>query len=187
MITVDDFLNKYKELEAELREADTTVLDFENTLPADDSDRLKICRQIRNYVQHHSDGHTFLSATPAMCKFVENTLDGIRAKKEKVKDRLKRIKAVSETDKLENVCVWMSKNKKDYVPVIDKDSIFLGILTSAALINALTVLSLKRKVREVGRYVKALTASPSEDLEKYQIGDEIIVVDKDKYKGIVKW
>lgn len=199
MIKTDYFLSVYKELETELRDNNTTVLDYEPTLPPDEADKLKITRQMRNYIQHHSDGETFLSISPSMLKFIQNEVAKVKTMKDKVKDRVKRLKACIETDKLEDVCKWMSKNKKDYAPITDKDGNYLGVITAGNLIAALTVLSIKKKVRDLGmlstkkkvrgsgEFSVITTAPPSDNLDKYNVGQEIIVVDNGKYKGIVKW
>lgn len=187
-LTTEDFLSAYKELESELREGNISVLDYETTLPPDDSDRLKIARQIRNYIQHHLDGSSFIAISSDMYSFVLRITEEVRAKRERAKDRLKRIKAIKDTDKLEDACLWMSKNKKDYAPVVDKDGTFLGTLTASALIAALTKLSLKKKIKDIGKLTQSCTiASPNDSLKDFSVGEEIIVVDNKKYKGIVKW
>lgn len=182
-----EFLEKYKELEELLREENATVLIYEEALEsADDKDKLRISRQMRNYIQHHSDN--FLSPTKEMVAFISSLVEKEKAKKEKVKDRLKRLKAVKDTDKLEDVCKWMSKNKKTYAPIVDKNGAFLGVLTTPTLITALTKLSLKKKVAEVGKLSKECTvASSGDELNKYTLGEEVIVVDKSIYKGLIDW
>lgn len=185
-----EFLEKYKELEELLREEDTTVLIYEETLEsADDKDKLRISRQMRNYIQHHSD--KFLSPTKEMVAFISSLVEKEKAKKEKVKDRLKRLKAIKDTDKLEDACKWMSRNKKNYAPIIDKNGLYLGVLTTSNLITALTRLSLKKKVAEVGRLPKlpkeCTVASSNDELNRYALDEEVIVVDNYIYKGVIEW
>ena len=122
-----------------------------------------------------------------MCNFVKQMIERVKAEREKAKDRLKRLKALYENDKLEDICKWMDKNNTDFAPVIDKDGKYLGCITFPLLIHSLTILSLKKKIKEIGKYGKIKQVSSNTDLDSCNVGESIIVVDDGKYKGVVKW
>ena len=66
MNTTENFLQSYSELETLLKKSSKlpdTVLDYESTLDAEKTEKLKLCRQIRNYCRHHKDYKSFISVS----------------------------------------------------------------------------------------------------------------------------
>lgn len=80
MTETEKFLEQYKRFESALRDTNTadTVLDYENSLQtdpvnSDTYDKLKTCRIIRNYIQHHPDGAKMFPASSQMTEFIKKT------------------------------------------------------------------------------------------------------------------
>ena len=111
-----DFLESYKNLEQELKYENMSVLDYENTLG--DSEKLKVCRIIRNFISHNSE--KFCIGTPEMCKYLDSLTLEIRHKSHTVKDEMKKYKTVGPMEQLKNVLPLLVKGQ---VPVLDKDRI----------------------------------------------------------------
>ena len=71
MPSVDLFLQKYRALEQSLNPLHMSVLEFESTLSQDDSEALKLCRIMRNYIVHHPNGESFVMVSSAQCDVID--------------------------------------------------------------------------------------------------------------------
>lgn len=128
----DDFLQQFKILEELLNRVydGMRVLDFENTLSGDDAEKLKLCRIVRNYIQHHSDGMSFTEPTARMVDFLKTLCVSLRAKEQTVKDimtpvypfRFGKIKMNAVGKKFINT-------GRCWFPVVDENKQFCGILS----------------------------------------------------------
>lgn len=127
---MQEFLKKYKQLETILnqKEHPMTVLQYEETLSADDMEHLRICRQIRNYVQHHADGTSFLSATDRMKSFLDELMLREAAKTQTAKDRLYRLSPLTPDMALTDVLKRYGAAKRHNLPVVDKNGKYLGTM-----------------------------------------------------------
>ena len=88
------FLEKYKSLELALRTYggdDMTVLKYEDSLTGDDSDKMRISRIMRNFLQHNPNAVGFVQPTQMMIDFIVRQTDLVLAATEKAKDRLFRL------------------------------------------------------------------------------------------------
>lgn len=194
--TLSAFLEKYKELEGILRASDSsqTILQYEETLPADDMERLRICRQIRNYVQHHEDGVRFLTATEEMLKFIESLIQSEAAKNGVVKDRMYRLSAITPADTLSVAMGRFASSARPWLPVTGENGEYVGILRCIPFIQIYSLLRNTAKIKTVladEKLSKKLEVLPSVSkdtpLDGLQ-GKDLIVTGKDgKYLGIVKW
>lgn len=119
------FLELYKNLEVLLREKGQTVLKYEDILTQEESDKLRICRQMRNYIFHHGDGEEFLICSQAMCEFLSAL---IQEEKEGKSSRTNRIQPVLITDRLSDIRAAFSKNNRTWMPIVDSDGMYVGSL-----------------------------------------------------------
>ena len=192
----EEFLNQYKSLESTLRLLDpnSSVLSFEESLEdADRKDKLRICRQMRNYIQHHEDGLSFLSPTSSMVSFLSRMTNDLLASREKVGDKLYRLQAVSYQGTVREALERFAKSKRDWLPVVSSGK-YSGVLTATRLAQA--VYASTRKGDKLSGFV------PEKDLgragvkvaeESRPLADflpdrpEIVVVKNGKYLGIVRW
>lgn len=198
------FLEQYKRLESVIRDTGTagSVLEYEQSLDqtADtDLDKLKITRQIRNYLQHHPDSGNFITVTPQMTKFTTALADKIDTKLKKVKDIMIRQKAITLDATIKDAITALSKSKTGFLAVTDKDGYLIGVLSDPVMVDCIArkgsvAGKIGSMVDEAGlkRYLRAMNigaAVPDGRAENiYTDGyDVIIVMDKDrKYKGIIK-
>lgn len=122
MSLVDKFLESYKNLEAELKAEGMTILDYENKMKeGTEKERLKVCRIMRNYMSHNDT--VFLDATNEQIKFIDGLTLGIRRQAHTVKDEMKKVTPVKETEQLKNMLA--SIDKYPIIPIITKQGIYL--------------------------------------------------------------
>ena len=121
MNLTDKFLDAYKELEAELKYSNQSVLDYENSLNGTTQEQLKVCRIMRNYMSHNDTN--FLTPSDAQIKFLNGITLEIRKKAHCVKDEMKKVIPVKETEQLKNMLA--SIDKYPIVPIATKTGIYL--------------------------------------------------------------
>jgi len=189
----DQFLATYKTLEGMLRSQDSmqTVLSYEDTLNAQEKDRLTICRQIRNYMQHHEDGLSFLAATPEMVAFLDSLIEREKSKEECAKDRLYKLAPVSVDAKLSDAAERFAKTKRDWMPVVDREGVYIGILTPLLLLQANSTNNKTAKIEKTidekeMRKMKIKTMEKTDSVEN-MCGEDAVVLAKGKYMGVLKW
>lgn len=103
----DKFLDVYKQLEAELKYSEKTVLDYEGTLQGNVAEQLKSCRIMRNYMAHND--LEFLSATNAQIKFLNEHIMTIRKSAQLVKNSTKKVALSKESETLKNIAIIVQK------------------------------------------------------------------------------
>lgn len=202
MTETEKFLSEYKRLETVLRDAGTadSVLDYENEHQTDlseDTDKLKTCRIIRNYCQHHTDGAKVFPASPEMTKFITRLADRIESRIQHVSDIMVRQKAVTPDMSVKDIFIALSKAKSGIVAVVDKEGYLIGFISDKMMIDLIAKKqSLTGKLSSLiddvwlKKSIKSTNAgitSPDARAEDIMVSNfDIVVVTKDgKYKGIV--
>ncbi len=117
----EKFLDAFRALDIELKDQDTTVLNYENSLNGLDAEKLKVCRIMRNYMAHNDT--TFLTASNEQIKFLDGLTTEVLKKAHLVRDEMKRIKEIKSTEPIKNVIAALDKSP--IVPIVDKRGIFL--------------------------------------------------------------
>ena len=145
-MTRSKFLENYKELEKTLALIGTDVLNYENIFTnSEDSNKLKLCRMTRNYLQHNND-QNFVEPTDKMIKFLENLNKSLLAKTEtngKKMVKTDKIK-VDINDRLDEVLPILAKYK--LLLVYDKNA-FKGIYKTSTYLN----FALKNKITKTAK------------------------------------
>lgn len=138
MTLTEQFLENYKSLEALLRGiygSSMTVLNYEDQ--SLEPEKLRICRLVRNFLQHTPDGVKFLVPTEAMCRFLRQESVQIAAKSEKAKDLAYRQQPVKLSNTPRQAGRLLLKSERDWLPVVDDKSVLIGVLTREALFSLL--------------------------------------------------
>ena len=117
----DKFLEAYKQLETELKYENKTVLDYENSLQGTAQEQLKVSRIMRNYMAHNDN--TFLTASTAQVKFLNDLATAIRMSSSIVANLMKKIKAIKATETIKNIIPLVDKFK--IVPMETTNGIYL--------------------------------------------------------------
>lgn len=170
----DKFLDSYKQLEAELKFSNMSVLDYENSIQ--DNEKLRVCRIMRNYLSHNDT--TFIAPTAEQVKFIDKTIVDLRKAAHTVKDEMKRTKTVKANELIKNILPII--DKVNYVPVETADGIYL--VDKAKVIHELVLGNKKLTIPK--RLPKYKTTNKNERIENLT-NDVYIVYDNDKYVGIL--
>lgn len=127
-----EFLQQYKELETAIRLVHgdtTTVYMFESSLKSDDATKLRLCRLIRNYWQHNSDGESFIQTTGEMCRFLQKLTAGLLSQIEKgVGECVYRLKPLTLNMTFRQVFRLFVNADRQSLPVVNEKNIPLGML-----------------------------------------------------------
>lgn len=147
------FLDLWRELEAALKEeGPITVQDLERNLDArsrqDDVSKLRMCRQVRNYLTH--DGPGLVAATEAMCGFVSAMAYEVRRARGTVKDHMlsaARYGTAGLDDTVKDAASRMVSKGRPDVLVLDSDKKLAGVLTARGLAAALSESAGAKKIK----------------------------------------
>ena len=209
---LNEFLEEYRRLEQLLKQIDKlpdTVLDLESILESEDSERLKVCRILRNYSAHHADAKKFINVADGTLSFMRGLNDKLEAKYLSIKSSLVKAPAVKDTVNIKAALIQLAKNRKYFeksnkVPcliVMDKTGKPTAQLTADLLAQALelgnyelttklsSILASKSaKAKTFIKEAKSFTLVESSVL-KYSdkmLTETTVVVDKKgKYTGLV--
>ena len=130
-VKITEFLKEYTGLERCLSLENMTVLDYENSLQADDADMLKTCRIMRNYIVHHPNGMSFLTVSDEQIKFISKLRSRIEAKSKRVNDITFKLKPVClGVDSYLEILNRFGSTGRDWLPVVNSKKVLLGILTA---------------------------------------------------------
>ena len=199
--TLENFLLEYSRLETLLKKSETlpdTVLEYEATVDAELSEKIKLCRIIRNYCRHHADYASFVDVSKGMYVFLKNLNDDIEKQILHVYDKTKKVGPLTTKDSLRTAVDMFVKTKVDFVPVINKaktgeEELVLVMSRKMLLAMISENPSLAAKIEKVmlPKIVKMqpsyVIADYNDLLERYNATQNLVVYKDDKYKGIVMW
>lgn len=109
-----------------------TVLEFEESLTLKDAEvnqKLKVCRIVRNYIQHNDVN--FVEPSKEMIDFIANLSDYVRSLEMSADDVLKKLTPLTLSDTITDAAKKLSRNK--LMPVVDKRKICIGIVTDETI------------------------------------------------------
>jgi hypothetical protein len=139
----DAFLKAYKELEQAIGSDATLpvnkVPDYEMYLESTDkdrADRIRFCRSMRNYIQHHADGLSLVAIQPPLVKFLESETAEIKSHGDHVKDHLIKVPAITVKSSLKEVLDLMTSKKVSTVILENKDGSIGGAFTTQMILDA---------------------------------------------------
>lgn len=194
MTQTEQFLEQYKSLEALLRGvygAGMTVLNYEDR--SSEPEKLRICRQIRNFLQHTPDGAKFIVPTEAMCLFLRHESVQIASQAEKAKDLAYKQPPVKLTHTWQQAAKLLHKSNRTWLPVVndkselvgvlDKDSAFAQLISGKDLSTQTVGDSYTAKGLE--KTLDGFTVMDCESLAAGYELDKVIVTRKGKYSGLI--
>ena len=185
------FLQEYAKTESLLKRISNlpdTVLDYETLLDPDSSEKLRLCRQIRNYSRHHEDYRKFIEVAPGMLKFIQDLNYTLESSFEHVSDRTRRIKPLELSSTVSEAIAAVAKSPVGFVPLVDE--VVIGIVSERFLIEILA-----NEARKTAK-LKSFIQDPSFKKQKYSVVDAdlllsemkdegfVVVVSKGKYRGV---
>lgn len=195
---IDRFLNQYKSLELYLRMAygdGMTVLGYEDKLDTEQGDKLRICRVMRNFLQHNPSAYGFVIPTEAMIVFLEELVTDLAVKLEKSEPAVYRLPPVKLTGTMRDAGKLFVKTGMSWLPVVDGKNYVVAVLTRDKLIelmagtgrweDALEFL-FRPKDRAASLGSVRVAADVSEAGTEAWIGTDVIVLRGGKYSGVVR-
>lgn len=194
MTLTEQFLESYKSLESLLRSvygSGMTVLNYEEQ--SSEPEKLRICRLIRNFLQHTPDGAAFLTPTDAMCRFLRQESVRIAANAEKAKELLYRQTPVKLGHTLRQAGKLFLKSDREWLPVIDDKNCLIGVLTRPVLFACLCSAknpdekSLSEAIKQKD-WTKSLGGYVIQECDAFLSSrefDRVILLRNGKYSGVV--
>lgn len=191
-----EFLDAYRRLEDALAHGTkldaSTVLAYENMLSGNDdteaAEKLKVCRIIRNYMTHHADGSTFLSATPKMTAYIAKQAERVAALETRAGNVAKRSVVLSPSTSLREAAEAFAAHGDAWLPYSDKD----GNVVGAASVGTIASMCAKgmRSSTSIGKSVVSAdirivdASAPATEV----IGRDAIVVNgkTGAFKGVTR-
>ena len=124
------FLALYKEYESLVRENGKDPKEYEESLPDSTANKLKMCRQFRNFLAHDAD-EAFLTVGQGQISFMEKVVKNLRSEKDTLKKHAKSISAgaCSPKDRVTDAIEKMVKLKTDVLVVYDAFSEKYSVLS----------------------------------------------------------
>lgn len=121
----DKFMGLYREYEQLLRASGLDPRMVEDTANGLDSDRLRLCRQFRNYFAHVQDPG-FLEPTDKMVRYLEGRVQELKLASDVVKKHIKKPDAcmLSESDKVQVATEKFQKLKCSGLLVLRSDGAY---------------------------------------------------------------
>lgn len=149
-----EFMNKYKELETELRDQNLDYLELENQSENSIQNKMRVCRIMRNYMAHNAETN-FVQISDAQLEFINDILSDIKAKTDTAKKRCKTINATSVDSKAKctDALTKMIKTKRDKILIIGCDKLKIASIydVSKAVLESKT--SKMDKIKSTSKYI----------------------------------
>lgn len=194
MTITAQFLEQYKSLEAVLRSIlgpDMTVLRYEDQ--SSDPEKLRMCRLVRNFLQHTPDAAGFIIPTEEMHRFLKQEAVRVAAQAEKAKDLSYRPVPIRLSHTWRQAFRLFAKSGADWLPVVDEKSQLVGVLTKDALFLALSsgkdiTATFVQSCYPTKGWKKTLddfVVCNCEDILPCAPLDKVILVRSGKYSGVI--
>lgn len=119
MVNDKKFLNSYKDYETTLRANGIDPKEYEDTADELTSNRLRISRQMRNYMSHQNDPG-FLEPSDLQIKFLDQQVKQLTMADDIAKKHVKKNLVCKDADKACDVAKIMAKNKVTEIVVTRK-------------------------------------------------------------------
>ena len=189
------FLTLYKELEAAIANKKTmsdgteipnTVLEFEEYLSEESKNKLRICRQMRNFIQHNDEN--FLTSSQEQEEFLAQMISEVTGEKRLAKDHMKRIMTpLTEKDNHLAALTMLSKRKEEWVPIVDKSGVIKNAVSYETIGTSLAKgATLKSPLSaDTVKKTKFRIAKADDLFVDLDPGVHFIIDDDEKLKGIV--
>ena len=195
-----EFLEKYKSLELTLRTvlgSDMSVLKYEDMLNDEAADKMRLCRVVRNFLQHTPKATTFMQPSQPMLDFLDKQIMLVLAQAEKAKDLMYRVPAIKKSMSLRDVAKLFAKGQHDWLPIVDEKNQVVGVLTEARAMKAIagsgdldnTTIGTLLSKSELSKSLATIPVVGALDsLEAYaRLSQPVIVVRDGKYSGVIQW
>lgn len=172
---IDRFLALYREYETLVRDEGSEPKDVEDAADDLTQNRLRMCRQFRNYLSHQNDP-SFIAISDQMLCFMQSNVDKRRNMRDTLKKHCKPADAttVAAKDKVGVALDRMVKLKSDKLVVIDGCS--FGVVSIYDVIGAYLV-SKATKTGTLKQAKRFAIGAPTDDNKAY--ADDVVICTAD--------
>ena len=186
-----EYLEKYKKLEELLKQSQgfhDSIFELETSYNnSKEGEKLKLCRLVRNYLQHNTD--VFIEPTEEMIKFLDSEIFEIESKFLRVKDQYIRSKAISEDLTFKEAILLL--NTKNFLPVVNKDNLVIGTFNDTVIRKSIKNNKLNNKIKTNKDLLDGVLpfVSMNDNIKDIQCGSYIVTLNgnkSEKYKGILE-
>lgn len=183
------YLEKYKKLEELLKQSQDcpdSIFDLETSYDnSKEAEKLKLCRLVRNYLQHNVD--LFIEPTIEMTNFLDEEIFKLESKFLKVKDQYTRAKAISEDLTFKEAILLL--NTKNFLPVVNKDNLVIGTFDDTVIRKSIKNNKLNNKIKTNKDFLAGVLPfiSMNDNIKDIENGSYIVTLNgnkSEKYKGI---
>lgn len=143
----DIFIEKYKELESLLT---CPVREYEESLEENESQKIRLCRFLRNYIQHNADYEKIVSIAPGLQSFLEDFVDKLHRQKGIIKDHMTsatKYGFVYESDTIVQAAALMSKKGRTTNIVLNHNGEYVGIISKEIISDYLGVSTITKNTK----------------------------------------
>jgi predicted transcriptional regulator len=155
----DKYMDIYRRFEAAVKKSGFASIKAYEESFADNKfkqEQIKICRLIRNYIEH--ENANFVEASENMISFLLKEAMELDENETPVKKKMTSIKsAIRDTDLLVVAADFMTKKKADLIPIFDKNDFAIGCLSSAEIVKYIAA----------GDFTKAKKVSAVQSVHKF--------------------
>ena len=147
MKTHDRFIEIYKSIESAIREVYDEIPEAnfkwyeDQQTDVEYANKLRLCRNIRNFIQQNKAYETFIEIAPEMQFFLEKVLLDLKLKKGiawEISTSAGKCFIPKETDIIYNVAEGMSKRNLEACVVTTEEGTYAGLITGRSLSIAVT-------------------------------------------------
>lgn len=150
---LNEFLNIYKKIEIALKNQNMDVKDYEETLDSSESQKLRLCRNIRNYAAHHDDVDLFIEISNDMLTFLTKIFSNITANESHVKDIMNKKAIATENTTLKEIAKIFESSKANIIVIkSSKDNKYIGIFDINSLYKMIAIEN--RFTAKIKNYIK---------------------------------
>lgn len=131
----DLFLEGYKKLESNTREyLGIQIKEYEDKLTVDnrldEAEKLRYCRNARNFLSHHQDAQSFISISKDMLSFITSLNQELSEKDTLVKKKMTTIaKSLLDSCNISEAAQYLQKKKISIAPYFNKNGALVGIIS----------------------------------------------------------
>ena len=155
----DKYMDMYRRFESALKKSGfTSVKAYEESITDDQfkQEQIRICRLIRNYIEHESAD--FVEASDNMIVFLENETVKLDEAETPVKKKMISVKyAIRDTDLIVVAADFMMKRRAAIVPIFDQTDYAVGAIGLSSIVKCVAE----------GSYTKAKKVSTIQVAHKF--------------------
>ena len=126
----ENFLELYKEFEEAVYAAKhQTVLEYEGEVEKEKGERVRILRQVRNFLQHHADAKRFVTAGPDGNAFMKKETLELKKLCVTAGKLAKKVPPIGPKTTGREVLEMMSKYDLHWYPVVNEEKELIGMIS----------------------------------------------------------